>query len=276
MPLRLFTAFIIVSILWSSCNKRDNADSLGDPIVASVYRTSLHKSELNTVIHPSVNYRDSVALAKAYIDQWVKDQILMEEASKYSIDRSNIDRLVADYRKKLIKFEYENKIVSEQFDTIVSNAELSSFYETNKEQFPLTESIYNVQLAELNNEVSDLKDLYKEWKNDNAEEVFGIASRAISDSTVWLTWKDINKWSDKFSERKATAGSYQQIATENSEIFLKVRESKAPMDHSPLPFVRVRLKQMILHKRKLKLLEMKKEELYKEALEADEIKIMTQ
>jgi len=33
---------------------------------------------------------------------------------------------------------------------------------------------------------------------------------------------------------------------------------------------------MILHKRKLKLLEMKKEELYIEALEADEIKIMTQ
>ena len=131
-------------------------------------------------------------------------------------------------------------------------------------------------IRDRNNEVSDLKDLYKEWKNDNAEEVFGIASRSVSDSTVWMTWQDINKWSDKFSERKATAGSYQQIATENSEIFLKVRESKAPMDHSPLPFVRVRLKQMILHKRKLKLLEMKKEELYKEALEADEIKIMTQ
>jgi len=234
---RLCTAFVIASILWSSCNRREQADSLVDPIVASVYKTSLHKSELNTVIHPSVNYRDSVALAKAYIDQWIKDQILMEEASKYSIDRINIDRLVADYRKKLIKFEYENKIISEQFDTIVSNAELSSFYEINKEQFPLTESVYNVQLADLNKEVSDLKDLYKEWKDDNPQEVFSIASRAISDSTVWMTWQDINKWSDKFSEGKATAGSYQRIATENSEIFLKVRESKAPMDHSPLPFI---------------------------------------
>jgi len=47
--------------------------------------------------------------------------------------------------------------------------------------------------------------LYKEWKDDNPQEVFSIASRAISDSTVWMTWQDINKWSDKFSEGKATA-----------------------------------------------------------------------
>jgi hypothetical protein len=245
-------------------------------VVASVYNSSLYKSELDEVIHPSVNHTDSIALAKAYIDQWVKDQVLMEEASNYSIDRSNINRLVADYRKKLIKFEYENKIISEQFDTVVSPSELSSFYEANKKQFLLSEPLYNIQLAEINNEVSDLKDLYKKWKKDESGDVFSIASRAVSDTSVWMQWSEINQWSDQFNERKATAGSYQQIKTDNSEIFLKVRESKAPMDYSPLPFVRDQLKQMILHKRKLKLLEMKREELYTEALEADEIKIMTQ
>ena len=274
MPHRFCIALFIVSCIWS-CTQQDRSDDLTDLIVAKVYNTTLHQSELDAVIHPSVTQTDSIALAKAYIDQWIKDQVLMEEASNYFIDRSNIDRLVDDYRKKLIKFEYENKIISEQFDTIVNKIELTSFYESIKEQFLLRESVYNVQLAELNNEVSDLKDLYKEWKNDNPAAVFAIASRSVSDTTVWMTWPEINKWSDKFSERKATEGSSQQIATDNSEIFLKVRERRAPMDYSPLPFVRVQLKQMILHKRKLKLLELKKDELYKEALEADEIKIIT-
>lgn len=245
-------------------------------MIAKVYNTSLYMSELDAVIHPSVTQSDSVALAKAYIDQWIKDQILMEEASNYFIDRSNIDRLVADYRKNLIKFEYENKVISEQFDTLVNKTELTSFYETIKEQFLLHESIYNVQLAELNSEVSDLKDLYKEWKNDNPVAIFAIASRSVLDTTIWMTWPEITQWSDKFSEDKAITGSYQQIATDNSEIFLKVRERRAPMEYSPLPFVSVQLKQMILHKRKGKLLELKKDELYKEALEADEIKILTQ
>ncbi len=275
MPLRLCTALIIASILWS-CTQQDKTSNSHDPIVASVYKTSLYQSEMNAVIHPSVNFSDSVALAKAYIDQWIKDQVLMEEASKYSIDRSNINRLVADYRKKLIKFEYENKIISEQFDTVVNQLEISKFYDNNKEQFLLSETVYNVQIAELSSEVSDLKELYKGWESDNPQEVFAIASRAVADTTSWMTWQEISNWSDKFSQNKAKPVSYQQVATENSEIFLKVRESRAPMDHSPLPFVRVQLKQMILHKRKLELLKMKKEELYIEALEADEIKIITQ
>ena len=275
MPRRLCIALFLISLMWS-CTQQERGDRSSDPLVAKVFNTSLYQSELDAVIHPSVTQTDSVALAKAYIDQWIKDQILMEEASNYFIDRSNIDRLVDDYRKKLIKFEYENKIISEQFDTIVNSTELSSFYETIKEQFLLRESVYNVQLAELNNEVSDLKDLYKEWEGDNPAAVFAIASRSVSDTTVWMTWPEISQWSDKFSERKTTEGSSQQIATENSEIFLKIRERRAPMDYSPLPFVRVQLKQMILHKRKLQLLELKKDELYKEALEADEIKIITQ
>ena len=273
--MRFWTVLLFASLMWS-CAQQETNDRPNDPVVATVFNTSLFQSELNAVIHPSINHADSLSLAKAYIDQWVKDQILMEEASTYSIDRRNIDRLVADYRKKLIKFEYENKIISEQFDTLVTEAQLSSFYEDNKEQFILSESVYNVQLAEITSEVSDLKDLYKEWKDDETGNVFSIASRAVPDTVVWMSWKDINKWSDKFNKSKATDQSYQKVKTENSEIFLKVRESKAPMDFSPLPFVRIQLKQMILHKRKLKLLEMKKEELYKKAPEANEIQILTQ
>lgn len=272
--IRLSIAIAALSII-GACNQPEQIDTV-DPIIASVYDVSLYQSELNSVIHPSVNNRDSVALAKAYLDQWVRDQVLMAEASRYTVDNRRIEKLVDDYRKNLIKFEYENQIVAERFDTVVSELALKSFYEENKQQFILSESVYNVQLAEVIAEKADLKKLYAQWVGDDLKEFSNLSIRSNLDTTLWMNWQQINSWSDKFKVPSSSRSSNQRVSTGNSEIFLKVRESRAIKDFSPLPYVTIQLKQMILHKRKLELLERRKDELYNRALESNEIKIFVE
>ncbi len=273
-----YAILAVIGTIIISCKRTVSKDNT-DPIVASVYRVNLYQSELNSIIHPAVNKRDSAALAKAYIDQWVKDQILMSKASSFSVDNQRINRLVEDYKKKLIKFEYENQIIAERLDTVVSDLALKSFYKENKEQFILSEPLYNIQIAEIIADKSELKKLYTQWGKDDAKDLANfskISLKSSLDTTVWMTWQEIEAWSDKFSERKAQRVGDQRVRTENSEIFLKVRESRPIKDFSPLPYVTIQLKQMILHKRKLDLLERRKDELYNRALESNEIKIFVE
>ena len=197
----------------------------------------------------------------------------MKEASRYFSNDDDVNKLVADYKDKLIKFNYETKILEERFDTIISPSVLQAFYDDNKEQFILSQAVYRAQLAKINKDHPNKKELYQLWKKNELPLVWEAADSSRMDTTGWIVWSEIAHWSNKFSQKKSNKPSDQRIVNDESEIFLKILERRAEKEISPLPFVSVQLKQMILLKRRLELLEKRKDELYNRALEANQIKI---
>lgn len=262
-------------LLMVSCQKnRNTSNETHKIVVAQVDNTKLYQSELNTVIHPSINRSDSTALADAYIDQWVRDQLIMKEAAKYSSQDGEIEKLVRDYRQKLIRFNFENKIISERFDTIVSDKEMTEFYEKRKEQFVLKEALFLIDLVKVPTSTKKLSTIYTNWSNDRP--LLNVSIDSTFQALVekrWYTWAQIEQITQKFNKTKAQRPSSQRIKEGEYEYFLKVIEYRGSKDISPLPYISEQLKQMILHQRKLELLESYKSELYNQAIEDNLIKI---
>lgn len=268
---------LLIVVLLSCQQKGDVATTEVKQIVAQVANTKLFESELNTVIHPSINKADSAALANAYIDQWVRDQLLMKEASRFSSSDPDLEKLVTDYRQKLIRFNHENKVISERFDTLVTNEQMARFYEERKEQFVLREPLYYIDLLRLPSGVKDLNKLYAQWKKEELKDIKQILVKDSLDQALiekrWYTWAQIEQYTSKFKKSRANGPSDHRIKDGDYECFLKVREFRDQKEISPLPFIFEQLKQMILHQRKLELIESYKNELYEKAIENDLIKI---
>ena len=153
----------------------DNTQDVDRPVIAEVNGRKLYADELENLIHPSVNPYDSTGMANAYIDQWIKNQLMMSEASKFFTSDFEIERLVRDYREKLIVINLEEKVLQERYDTLIRNEDLFEFYEEYKEQFILARPIFQIQFASLESDHPDYRIFRNAWRNNDLDEMNSLA-----------------------------------------------------------------------------------------------------
>lgn len=269
---------LVCGSLWllTSCDKQTSAIDSPE-VIASVEGRELYKSALDNVIHPQASPQDSSAMATAYVDQWVRDQLLMRQASRLFSSDFEVERLVDDYRERLLKYNLEDKILTERYDTVISPQELQRYYEKMKEDFVLNEDIYRSTYVKFDKETKSLTQFAKDWKKNDTEAIrtFAAAFAEIfdADTTVWRTWDDMTRGFEGFSKSSAQALKEQRQIGGEYEYYLKTHDIAALGSLAPLGYVAPQLKRMLLHQRKQQLLEAYKQELYEKALKDNVIKI---
>jgi hypothetical protein len=77
---------LLTAIVLAGCDfikmKNDGADSEADrQPIARVENTYLYKDELDGIIAPGTTKRDSTVRVEAYINSWIRKQLLIREAS---------------------------------------------------------------------------------------------------------------------------------------------------------------------------------------------------
>lgn len=129
MRLKFVIGFVIVLALYS-CQKSD--DSYDKP-VAAIYDKVLYESDLQNVVYKGISRSDSIIRTKAYIDNWIRQQLVLHQAEA-NIDESelNFSRQVEDYRNSLIIYKYETQYIEKNLDTVVSDIEIKRYIERNE------------------------------------------------------------------------------------------------------------------------------------------------
>ncbi len=269
--------FFIITSLFMSCKQQEHVPADQGRVLAVVGEQSLYDSDISHLIHPNTKNQDSASLATAFIDQWLRDELMTREAAKYFTSDAEIDRLVEDYKAKLLKFNLEEKILNERYDTLVSEDELAGFYEQMKEQFILKENVYRCLYVKMDKGTAGLKDFTNKWKKDDYGPI-KIFARAFSteshmDTTQWKSWSEVDGWYNKWSTSRINQQIKQRQNDSEYEYFLKIVDSVDKGDFSPLEYIRPQLNRMFLHKRKQEIIENYKQELYENALNNNIIKI---
>jgi len=80
-----------------------------------------------------------------YIDNWLMQEILYNEAQKKIKTEDKIEQLVESYKKSLYINELEKVQLASQLDTLISVAELDTFYSQHKQDFLIDEEIVRIQ-----------------------------------------------------------------------------------------------------------------------------------
>lgn len=124
--MRRFVIGLVLVLAFISCQNggKDN----NDRVVASVYDKKLYQSDLQDVLYEGISRSDSIVRTKAFIDNWIRRQLLIHEAEN-TIDASELDfsKQMEDYRNSLIIFKYESEMIEKNLDTVVSNEEIAKY-----------------------------------------------------------------------------------------------------------------------------------------------------
>lgn len=283
----LFILGFIVLFL-SGCDLfkiKSEDDDDDDPVVASVGKTYLHVSDIDFITKDTQSDLDSAELVSRYIQTWIKKQLMIKEAGKnLTIDESELNRKLLDYRYALIIYEFEKSHVEQFLDKVVSLEEITSYYEKFKANFSLKEIIVRTNFIKMEKglpQKRQIERLLRSTRDNDRTELKELSLRYannyfLEDST-WIKFDDIilNTPLAQSTNNVQLLKSNQHIAIEddNHSYFFHILEYKLQDQVPPLEFVKDEISKIIVNKRRVALAEKLHKEVYDKALENNEFEI---
>jgi hypothetical protein len=264
----------------TSCTPAEKALEENDVELAKVFSKKLFLSELEGMVPDGATPEDSTKIINAEVERWTRETLLMQEAEKNIPADLNIDELVRDYRMSLVRHNYEQFLVETQLDSVISEKEISEYYEKNKEQYQLQSSILRCFLIKVPKSSPNLDQLRSWWRSTNVEDFKKMKNYATQNASFYMlkekTWyqqSDLRTQLPQGSNLNPTQDLNQ--SDENHFYFLQVFEKKSRNQLAPLGYIEDQIKKVILHKRKMVLLDQRKEELYDRETSKNNVKIFT-
>tara|TARA_A100001234_G_scaffold220442_2_gene233399 strand:- start:411 stop:1247 length:837 start_codon:yes stop_codon:yes gene_type:complete len=268
----LFICFIL-----NSCKNNFNED-----IVATVYGENLFLNDIVKEI--PLNTVDSSFFIKNFIDEWVSKRILLHHAKiNLKIDQDEYDKKVNDYKNSLIIYNYEQQLVDQNLDTVVTFDQIKNYYINNMQNFVLSQNIFKGRFIIVNKEAPKIDLLKKIYKSVNDKDKIILEDYckqfAINYSLSDTVWQYFSSLSNVFSSTEVSLRNHSIknktniIQTEDNLYLVYIKDFKSKGDISPLSLEISKIRNVLLNKKKINYLEKLSRDFYNNSLALDKIKI---
>ncbi|MFT4779774.1 MAG: hypothetical protein ACJAU0_002402 [Flavobacteriales bacterium] len=265
-----------------SCQPGQPENQVEKGIAAVAYGKRLSWDEIASIVPDNASEEDSSALAERFVNEWLKEQAILSQAeANLSEGEKNFDEELANYRKNLITFAYENKYVQQRLDAVISADEILNYYESNQEIFGLKDYIVKVKFCILQSETPKLKKFRKLFESDASEDLVAVEQFCVDYGASY--YLNIDNWmffEELVSKVPLETYNIESFLRKNPKAefekgdklyFVQVLDYKFKDSVSPLDLVQNQIRSLILNRRKKELLAKMREDLYKSALSSKEI-----
>ena len=252
--------------------------------LARVQDDYLYESDLRGVIPSGTDAKDSSILAKNFIDSWIRQRLVIHQAAKnLTSEQMDFTRQLENYRNSLVIYEYENALVKQKLDTVVTMEETQAYYDTNQQNFLLKDNIVQFQYVKLplrSPNVSQFKKLLRSDASSDktklAEQCERFAADYFLDDQNWLQFNDVLKQIPiKTYNQEEFLKNHREVEYQDSlYVYLVIfRDFKIKEGISPLSFEKDRIREIILNKRKIDLIKKMHEDLYEKAVKNNDFEV---
>ena len=260
---------IAISSLVVSCGKQ--AKKTAEKPLARVYDHYLYPSSLKGMLKKNMSVEDSTLIVGTYIENWAKNNLMLHVAEENVPKSIDIEKMVQEYRKSLIKLYYEKNLVQQRLDTLVNSEEISSYYELSKGDHILKYHIASCFFVKIPTSAPDLEDVKKWWKMEDdldmpqlKEYCEQFAQIYILEDSTWIRDIDLAaQFPDgTFSEGSLTKGKTFNFQKKGYLYLMKVNGVVKKGKIAPIGYIREKAKDYILLKRKRELIDHMADEMY--------------
>ncbi len=271
----------ITALLWClvliSCNNAAN-----DKPIAKAYDKYLYFKDLEGIVPKNTHGNDSIAIVNAFIDQWQHEQVIQHQAEEnVKVNEGEIQQQLEVYKRSLIRFEYEQELIRQKLDTVISESEIKKYYDNNKDNFQLKKPILKasyIKLPDTAPKISMVKKLFasKDMRDIDLLEKYCF-KYSPNFSLMDTTWHYTEELEKIFPISKISENNYNnlnrifEISDNNTLYLIILRDSKFRDSLSPLAFEKENIKNLILNQRKLALINQMEKEVFEEAQKNNEL-----
>ena len=245
-------------------------------VLAECYGKYLFESDLQGVVPEGATIMDSIQLVSTFIDSWIRRQVLIHQAeNNLNTEQLDLKKQMEEYRNSLVIYAYESQLIEQKLDTVVSEEEIAEYYDQNKENFQLRNTMVRVAYVILDDDCKQRANFQKLLSDPDTLMLQNIDIQAAYYAVK--SYVDVDQWM-----RLDELTNIIPIQIFNTESFLKrnkfvcfdmndytymVRFVDYLLEESlsPIEMERDNIKSVILARRKQALIEMMRTAIYEKA-----------
>ena len=277
MKLNLFLIFLVLI----SCEiDYNNEKKITFNPIAKVENKFLYMDDLIQL----ENNSDSIKFMTKQINDWIKKEIILLHAYNNVNDRNLIDKKLKKYEDDLILYQYENELLSNNINFLISDSSIIKYYNENIKDFILGSKIVRCLYTKIPLDAPDLikfKTLLKRYPESNINDIksysFQFAEQYFLDDSIWLDFEDliINTPFVELNQEFSYLLENKLLENQDNEFhyFIKIIDYKTPGDISPISFEYDIIKAILLNDRKKELLNKLQDSIYLKFIDQVEYEI---
>ena len=215
-------------------------------------------------IPQGLNLDDSTTAAERYVDQWMREQILVAQAeAALSPEEVTFDEELTAYRNALLLHAFKKRYINERLDTEVSEEEALSFYNVNQASFMLSD--YAVRVLFINAPETAIMDTIPQaFAEVDSTGMLGIERWCVENGAIYGldgdTWWTLSAFTKEVpmnfyrTESQLSSRRLVDFEADGRHYLVRFLEHALKDEVAPFSAVRDEVVEMIVHRRQQELL----------------------
>ena len=284
--IRHLTALFLLALPGCNLDSNENATGQSQTIVAKAGEETLYSTDIQDIIPKNTSKPDSIALVGRYAEAWVRKRLLLARAeSAAKEDAVEIEKKTADYRHYLQLQFFEREYVSKNLDTTVTEPEIAEYYRAHPENFVLQQTIVRAWLATVPKSAPNIARA-RNWMRGNTPKqrkelqsyCYRFAQSYHLDDSSWVKLDELvvqTPFRETVNQAGVLKSNRLTETTDNQNVYLlAIKEVRLSSQTAPLPFVRRQVRDLVINKRKVTLIQEMEKNVYEEARKAKSFQIL--
>jgi hypothetical protein len=266
---------ILLSGISMSCQKFESRKT--EKPLARVDQTYLYPSDVIEIFPVNLSQNDSLLLLNNFIDKWIKKQLLLQKSElNLTEEQKDVHNQIEEYRSSLLIFKYEQSLILQKLDTVITLAEIEEYYNENPSNFILDRNLIKALFIKLPRNAPNIDSFRQLYSSDKEEDIqqlenycYQYAAKYDFFNGDWINFTRIQselpqavyaperylKWNRKIEQRDSVYN-----------YFVYVRDKRLEGETAPIDYVTDNIKSIILNKRKVRFITDMENDIYNDGM----------
>jgi hypothetical protein len=276
--------FSCVLLLFSSLSCKKFESRKTEKPLARVGQTYLYPSDVVETFPVNLSKNDSLLILNNFIDKWVKKQLLLQKAElNLTEEQKDVHNQIEEYRSSLLIFKYEQSLILQKLDTVITQAEIEEYYNENPSNFILDRNLTKALFIKLPRNVPNIENFRQLYSSEKEEDIQQLENYCYQYATKYDFFNDswIN-FTRIQSELPQTVYAPERYLKWNKKIeqrdsvynyFVYIRDYRLEGETAPIDYVTDNIISIILNKRKVRFITEMENDIFNDGMARGEFTI---
>jgi hypothetical protein len=269
---------LLIVVLLSAGSCGDYKPQVKRLAVAKAGEKILYYDQIPNSLPPGITSADSTAHIHNYINRWAKREIMKMKALQNLTPefKTEVERQVEEMRSNLLIHHYQQQMIDQKMDTVVTEAEIENYYAAKESSFVLNSNIVKALFIRIPSDIPNLEKVNGWYRSNNPADIaqlelfcYQFADKFDDFNEKWIPMNllvaelpGVIDNQEEFLRRN----SYFETEDLGFKYFVSIREYKVRGTIAPFDYVTENIKSMILNTRRMEFLQSLETGIFNEAI----------
>ena len=272
----------ILLFMYACTNYNSDANRLA---VAQVGDKYLYADQIPVKTNNGLNREDSISISRNYIDRWIRNELILRKAEENLSEeyQTEINSKLEETRANLMIYHYEQQMMLQKMDTLVTEQQIMDYYDNHLQNFTLQSNILKVLFLKLPVEAPNIDRARAWYRSDKQSDIQSLESYAYQFAEKFddfgENWINMNfllrELPSNIDNESYFLRNNQYYETSDSEFqyFVNIRDFRLKGSVAPIEYVRNDIKTIILNNRKIDFLQELENGIYNEGIKDNSFRV---